>query len=123
MAGPVCRYWDPEGRRYGLPTWPWGLAPDGYATRDQLAAAGLKPQQPIAAQVMWRGRRGDRVAYLYLIERAGPLRARSAAQAAALELARRRRRVCPECGIERDYYLSTALGVCTDCADGLPAAA
>lgn len=39
------------------PTYPWRLAPDGYATRTQLRAMGLRPGgQEIAAQLMWRSR-------------------------------------------------------------------
>jgi predicted GIY-YIG superfamily endonuclease len=68
-------YWDPEGTRYGIPTYPWRMAPAGLATRRQLAADGLRPGgQPVAAQVMWRSRhRGPRsvqVAYLYRVEAA-----------------------------------------------------
>lgn len=34
---------DPTGARYGIPTFPWRYAPDGYATRRQLRARGLRP--------------------------------------------------------------------------------
>ena len=57
---------DPDGDRYGLPTYWWQGAPDGYATRRQLRASGLRPGgQPIAAQVLWAGVGGTRTAYLY----------------------------------------------------------
>jgi hypothetical protein len=70
------RFWDPAGTRYGIPTYPWRMAPHGLATRRQLAADGLRPGgQPIAAQIMWRGRnRRVRAAYLYLIAMALPKR-------------------------------------------------
>lgn len=46
-------YWDPDGERYGIPTFWWKGAPPGYATRRQLRAAGLRPGgQPVAAQVL-----------------------------------------------------------------------
>jgi hypothetical protein len=118
MARRVLRYWDPDAERHDVPTYPWGLVPDGLATRDQLVARGLRPRGRHVAQLMWDSRRSDqpRRAYLYRICDARPPRPRSPGQIASLEAARRRRRVCPECGIERDYYLSTALGVCTPCA-------
>ncbi|AVZ78017.1 hypothetical protein SLUN_38985 (plasmid) [Streptomyces lunaelactis] len=121
--GAVRKFWDPEGERFGLPTWPWKWAPAHYKTRDQLVAMGLRPHQPIAAQVMWDSKRGVRRAYLFDVALAGPPKARSAAQVASLEAARRKRRICPTCGHEQPYYLSTALKECTTCADGLAAAA
>ncbi|GLW68447.1 hypothetical protein Kpho02_07460 [Kitasatospora phosalacinea] len=52
------RFWDPTGERFGIPTYPWRLAPDGLKTRRQLRACGLRPGgQPVAAQVLWRSRR------------------------------------------------------------------
>jgi hypothetical protein len=73
------RFYDPIGARYGLPTFPFRLAPDGYATRRQLRARGLRPAgQPVAAQLLWRSRkvRGEvRCAYLYRLDLAR-LRAR-----------------------------------------------
>lgn len=48
---------DPTGAIYGLPSYPWRLAPEGLATRRQLRARGLRPGgQEAVAQVM-RGRR------------------------------------------------------------------
>ncbi|EFG09306.1 Hypothetical protein SCLAV_4232 [Streptomyces clavuligerus] len=35
--------YDPDGARHGIPTFPWRCAPDGYATRRQLRADGLRP--------------------------------------------------------------------------------
>ncbi|WP_281179625.1 RRQRL motif-containing zinc-binding protein, partial [Micromonospora rosaria] len=66
---------DPDGTKFGIPTFWWQGAPSGYATRRQLRAAGLRPGgQPIAAQVMWRGVGGNRVAYLYRVDLARPKR-------------------------------------------------
>ncbi|MEU8608458.1 hypothetical protein AB0C29_10710, partial [Actinoplanes sp. NPDC048791] len=57
---------DPDGARYGIPTFWWRGAPPGYATRRQLRARGLRRVgQPVAAQILWRGVGGTRAAYLY----------------------------------------------------------
>jgi hypothetical protein len=71
-----ARFYDPDGELFGLPTWPWRMAPAGMATRRQLAAAGLRPngQEP-AGQVCWLSRRHSagrrartRLALLYRVE-------------------------------------------------------
>ena len=77
-------YWDPDGARYGIPTYWWQGAPRGLATRRQLRAAGLRPgRQPIAAQILWRGVGGTRTAYLYRVDLARPKRTATPAQRAA----------------------------------------
>lgn len=44
---------DPTGERFGIPTFPWQFAPDGYATRRQLRGQGLRPGgQDVAAQLL-----------------------------------------------------------------------
>ena len=122
MARYRSAYYDPAGERYGVPTYPWRMAPAGLATRRQLAADGLRPGgQPIAAQVMRRSRRrpsGAAVAYLYRIEAAKPKRPATPAQLAALERALAARRRCPACGTDAGYVLARRLGTCTPCADG-----
>lgn len=119
------RFHDPTGARYGTPTYPWKLAPDGLATRRQLRAAGLRPGgQDVAAQIMWRSRRsrtGVRTAYLYRIDRARPVRPMTEAKWAALARANATRRTCPACGRDAGYTLPTSLGTCLPCADA-PAA-
>ncbi len=77
-------FYDRWGSNFeGLPTYPWGAAPKGYATYRQLRRMGLRPGgQGIQAQVVWwhGGRRSSngrscrerRVAYLYLIDKAVP---------------------------------------------------
>jgi len=46
-------FYDPDGSRYGLPTYPWHCAPGGLATRRQLRASGLQPaRQPVTAQII-----------------------------------------------------------------------
>jgi hypothetical protein len=110
-------YWDPEGTRYGLPTYWWRSAPPGYATRRQLRAAGLQPgRQPIAAQILWRGVGGTRAAYLYRIDLARPKRPASPAQMRAVAAALLARRTCPTCRHVRPYYIPRSLGECLDCA-------
>ena len=123
MAGPIVRFYDPTGRRYGIPTYPWRLAPEGLATRDQLVAEDLRPRGKPVAQVMWRSRRGTRVAYLYRRADAEPPKPRSPRQVAQLEEARRKRRICPECTAEKPYTISTKYRACADCITSLGLAA
>lgn len=118
------RFWDPTGARYGIPTYPWQLAPDGLHTRRQLRALGLRPGgQEVAAQILWRSRRhrsgspSIRAAYLYRRELALPVRPMTPARWAAVEAALAARRCCPVCGLDRGYTIPTHLGTCPPCAD------
>lgn len=114
------RFYDPDGVRFGIPTYPFRLAPDGLATRRQLRAAGLRPGgQDICAQVMWFSRRHGRrirVAYLYRIDRALPVRPMTPAKWAALAAANTARRICPHCHTAAGYVIPTSLGTCVTCA-------
>jgi hypothetical protein len=93
------------------------MAPDGLATRRQLAARGLTPgRQPIAAQVLWPRRRKQQVAYLYRIETARAKKAPTERQKVALVAAMLARRTCPDCGRVFDYCIPRSLGCCPDCA-------
>ncbi|MGO9161858.1 MAG: RRQRL motif-containing zinc-binding protein [Streptosporangiaceae bacterium] len=106
--------YDPDGTRYGLPTYPWRWAPPGLATRRQLRAKGLRPGgQDICAQILWR--RGKRVAYLYAEQLALPKRVPTAAQLAAITKALTARRTCPACGACKPYYIPRSTGECLDC--------
>ncbi|MEV6811817.1 RRQRL motif-containing zinc-binding protein [Micromonospora sp. NPDC051296] len=108
---------DPDGSRYGIPTFWWRGAPPGYATRRQLRAAGLRPGgQPIAAQVLWRGVGGIRTAYLYRVDLARPKRTATPAQLRAIRAALTARRTCRVCGVVRPYCIPRSLGECLDCA-------
>lgn len=110
-------YLDPDGARFGIPTFPWRSAPAGYATARQLRAHGMRPGgQPVAAQVLWRGVGGERVAYLYRVDLAKPKRTATAAQLVAIAAALTARRVCSTCGQLRDYFIPRSLGECLDCA-------
>ncbi|MEV0229329.1 RRQRL motif-containing zinc-binding protein [Nonomuraea sp. NPDC050786] len=115
-------FWDPAGDRYGIPTYPWRMAPSHLLTLRQLTTAGLRPGgQGVQAQVLWRSRRyrargGVRAAYLYDVRFALPKRAPTAAQRAALAKANAARRTCPVCERDVGYVLPRHLGTCLDCA-------
>ena len=115
--GIFVEFYDPDGRRHGIPTYPYHWAPHGLLTIRQLRDKGLRPggQSP-AAQILWR--RGKRVAYLYRIDLALPKRNATPAQLAAIGRALAARRTCPTCGHEKDYYIPRSTGECNDCAAG-----
>ncbi|MEV0445633.1 RRQRL motif-containing zinc-binding protein [Streptomyces spectabilis] len=118
MSAAYAKCFDPSGARYGVPTYPWRLAPDGLATRRQLRARGLRPGgQPVAAQVMRINRRtgGPRVAFLYREELAKPVRPMTSRKWGALALAMLARRTCPACGLDVGYCIPTSLGMCGQC--------
>jgi hypothetical protein len=118
MSRHRARFWDPTGAKYGLPTWPWRMAPDGLATRRQLAARGRRPGgQPIAGQVMWARRRGVGVAYLYRLDLALPKRPLTPAKRAALGRALAARRQCPTCRRDVGYVIPRRYGECVPCHD------
>lgn len=120
MSTAFSKCYDPSGTRFGVPTFPWRFAPDGYATRRQLRDRGLRPGgQPIAAQVMrrHRGRKsGVQVAYLYRVDRARPVRPMTSRKWGALALAMLARRTCPQCRLDAGYVIPTSLGTCVSCA-------
>lgn len=115
---------DPTGELWGVPTYLWGQAPTGLATRRQLAAKGLRPGgQPVAAQIR-RSPRGRLVANLYHLDLARPQFAMTPAKrAAVLTAAAARRRCYGPCGRTDLTYIprqgAPCYGVCWDCA-GLP---
>lgn len=109
-------YHDPEAETHSIPTYWWKGAPDGLKTRRQLRKDGLAPGgQGIAAQVLWHGVGGERVAYLYRVELAKPKRTATPAQLAAVNKALAARRTCSTCGHERPYYIPRRFGECLDC--------
>ncbi len=116
MARVRAAFHDPDGDRYGIPTFWWQGAPPGYATVRQLRARGLRPAgQPVAAQVLWAGIGGIRAAYLYRIDQAAPKRTATPAQRAAIARALLARRTCPTCRRVRPYYIPRSLGECLTC--------
>jgi hypothetical protein len=121
------RFYDPTGARYGVPTFPFRCAPDGFATRRQLRAAGLRPGgQPVAAQLMWLSRRAPRspegfrrrvrVAFLYRVDLAKPVRPMTAGRWRAHRAMMRARRTCPACHRDAGYVIPISLGCCVTCA-------
>ncbi|MEV6669935.1 RRQRL motif-containing zinc-binding protein [Streptomyces sp. NPDC051162] len=119
MSSAFGKCYDPSGARYGIPTYPWRLAPDGLATRRQLRARGLRPGgQPIAAQLMRRNPRrgGVQVAYLYPLAGAKKVRPMTSRKWGALGLAMLARRTCPACRRDAGYYIPSSLGMCVTCA-------
>ncbi|WP_221348685.1 RRQRL motif-containing zinc-binding protein [Streptomyces beigongshangae] len=118
MSYSYAKCFDPSGARHGIPTFPWRCAPDGYATRRQLRARGLRPGgQPVAGQVLRpRYRRGPLVAYLYRLDCAKPVRPMTPAKRAALAKANTARRTCPQCRRDAGYVIPTSLGMCVPCA-------
>ncbi|MEU6481445.1 RRQRL motif-containing zinc-binding protein [Streptomyces sp. NPDC047017] len=105
-----------------LPVYRWRLAPDGYATRRQLRARGLRPGgQDVAAQLERpRRRRPPLVAYLYRIDAAKPVRLMTPAMRAALDRANAARRTCPKCRRDAGYVIPASLGMCVPCAYPTP---
>ena len=117
--GIFVEFYDPHGRRHGIPTYPYHWAPDGLLTRRQLRDKGLRPGgQPIAAQILWRRRNHLAVAYLYRIDLALPKRNATPAQLVAIGKALAARRTCPTCQAEKDYYIPRSAGECNDCTAG-----
>ncbi|MBA4864953.1 hypothetical protein H1V43_27100 [Streptomyces sp. PSKA54] len=108
---------DPDGERFDIPTFPWRLAPEGYATYRQLRACGLRPGgQPVAAQILRpRRRRGPLTAYLYRIDRAMPVRPMTPAKRAALAKANAAQRICPNCRRDAGYRIPRSRGMCGTC--------
>ncbi|MEV1085407.1 RRQRL motif-containing zinc-binding protein [Streptomyces sp. NPDC050211] len=118
MSAVFGKCYDPTGALYGVPTYPWRLAPAGLATRRQLRALGLRPGgQPIAAQVMRVNRRtgGVRVAYLYREDLAKPVRPMTSRKWGALALAMLARRTCPRCLLDVGYCIPRSYGICGMC--------
>ena len=112
-------FYDPDGARYGMPTYPWRAAPEGWLTRRQLRAENLRPggQLP-AGQVMWRHRGKRRRADLYLRSLALPVRPMTPAKWGAVACALVARATCPKCGQVKPYCIPTSVGWCNDCARG-----
>ncbi|WP_250404413.1 RRQRL motif-containing zinc-binding protein [Streptomyces cellostaticus] len=109
---------DPDGERFGIPTYQWRCAPEGLATRRQLRRQGLRPGgEDVAAQILRpRRRREPLTAYLYRIDRALPVRPMTPGRWRAHAAMMRARRRCPECGQDAGYVVPTSLGMCVTCA-------
>lgn len=94
---------DPDGERYGFPTYRWKDAPAHLMTRRQLAEAGLRKagQQPVAEMRHYVD--GWQVAYLYDSRQAQPRRTWTAAKQAAVQKAADAKKKCRNCGARLDY--------------------
>lgn len=115
------QFYDPGGSTYGMPTYPWRACPDGWLTRRQLRAEGLRPggQLP-AGQMIWKHRGRRRVAYLYLRSLALPVRPMTPGMWGAVACALVARSTCPKCGEVKRYCIPTSVGWCNDCDRGQP---
>ena len=120
-TGIRVEFYDPTGRRYGFPTFPYHYAPEGLLTRRQLRAKGLRPNgyDPVA-QILWRHKKETRTAYLYRRDLAAPKRTATPAQLAVIAKMLRARRTCRHCGQLRDYYIPRSTGTCLTCEPGAP---
>lgn len=109
-------FFDPTGARYGIPTYPWHLAPEDLATRRQLLADELRPGEPEpVAQILWHHGPAIRVAYLWRIDRAKPKRIPPLAQLGALQKALIARQTCRGCGTDAGYRLPARWEGCPAC--------
>ncbi|MFJ5922546.1 RRQRL motif-containing zinc-binding protein [Kitasatospora sp. NPDC092948] len=104
-----------------VPVYRWKCAPNGLATRRQLRAQGLRPGgQPVVGEIVWR--RGRRVAHLYRVADAAPVRPMTPGKHAALAAAMTARRTCPACERDAGYVIPPSLGTCWPCSDEATAA-
>lgn len=117
-VGVFVEFYDPDGSRYGLPTYPYRKAPKHLATIRQLRARHLRPGgQHVVAQILWRHKKHHRVAYLYDTNHAKAKRTATPAQRAAIDKALSARRTCGTCRQVKDYYIPTRYGECLNCHD------
>lgn len=117
--GTFIQFYDPDGTRHGIPTYPYRWAPKGLLTIRQLRARGLRPGgQSVTAQILWKHNGKRRVAYLYRSDLAKPKRQATPAQIVAIGKALAARRTCATCGNEKDYCMPRSTGQCNDCTYG-----
>ncbi len=118
-TGMAVEFYDPTGRRYGFPTYPYRYAPAWLVTRRQLRGLGLRPDghDPVA-QILWRHRAQLRTAYLYRLDLAKPKRTATPAQLTAVAKALTARRTCRRCGFTWPYYIPRRTGACLRCEPG-----
>jgi hypothetical protein len=120
MSAAFGECYDPDGKRWGIPTYPWRWAPEGLATKRQLRAQGLRPggQEPVGQVMRQRRHRPPLIGYLYRIDVAKPVRPMTPAKRAALAKAMTARQTCPQCHAVLPYCIPISLGVCVRCAYG-----
>lgn len=113
----------------GFPTYDWKTAPrDLLATRRQLRDKRLRPggHDPVAQlrcrRCMGLTRTCTRMAWLYRLDLALPIRPMTLAKEIALDAAMAARQTCPTC--RRRYFYCIPLkklGACLECAEGIVA--
>lgn len=113
------KYYDPDGARYGLPTYPFKAAPPGWLTKRQLRAAGLRPggQEP-CGQLLWDHRGKRRQAWLYLRSLALPVRPMTGPMWGRHHAMMAARQTCPQCNRIYPYCIPRSIGMCNTCAAG-----
>jgi hypothetical protein len=116
--GIAPQFYDPEGKKYGTPTYPFHWVPEGLMTRRQLRKANLAPggHDPVA-QILWKHHKQTRKAFLYDASLAVPKRVPTPAQLTAVQKALTARKICPACGQDKGYCIPKSLGECVDCHD------
>jgi len=88
-----------------------------FGVRDSANPPAFRPGgQPVVAEIRWWG--GLRVAYLFDVALARPVRPMTPARERALAAAMLARRTCPACRIDVGYCIPRSLGTCVPCADG-----
>ena len=122
MSRYKAKYQDPEGKRWGFPTYAWGWSPEHLLTKRQLRARDLRPggHGPVA-QLRW----GEKSwAYLYDSHLAQPVRKMTPGRQRTLDAMMRVRSTCRQCGHVADWCLPQKFGrVCVECGGGYDLAA
>jgi hypothetical protein len=113
----------------GFPTYDWKTAPkNALATRRQLRDKRLRPGgHPPVAQLRCKDCTGltrtcTRMAWLYRLDLALPIRPMTLAKEIALDRAMAARQTCPKCRRRYFYCIPLkTLGACLECAQGIVA--
>ena len=114
-------FYDPDGLRFGMPTYPYRSAPAGWLTRRQLRAKDLRPGGPApgragpveAPRQAAPGQPVPRIAGAAgAADDAGEVRGAGRALVA--------RCTCPRCGRVMRYCIPVSVGWCNDCDRGAP---
>ncbi|MFI6587478.1 RRQRL motif-containing zinc-binding protein [Embleya sp. NPDC050493] len=98
------------------PIYAYHHAPPHLKTRRQLRKRGLRPggQEPVA-ELRWYG--GLRVAYLYDVHLALPVRPMTPRRERALAEAMRARRTCRACAQDTGKCIPRRYGICWSCVE------
>ena len=112
--GIYVQFYDPDGRRYGIPTYPYHWAPKHLYTTRQLRARGCAPA---ASPPSPRSCGGAACASPTSTAPTSPCPNGRPPPPSSPRSPRRSRarRTCPTCGTEKPYYIPRSLGECLDC--------